>query len=163
MKENTLLLKNVPQPKVSSIINDFLNKGEGNCKDLRNNLSRYKNIFHYSIQMFFLKFTVQPKGEASISRAVSTLFLKPTKIIKKIEASLGKNPHNHEEIRDETCVYEQKPIKIDDFNEDEEKEVKDRVEKRKEKIRQVAENNKLLKIKKKKKKIEDNKKKRKKK
>ena len=29
-----------------------------------------------------------------------------------MEDSLGKNPHNNEEIRDETCVYEQKPIKI---------------------------------------------------
>ena len=38
-----------------------------------------------------------------------------------MEASLGKNPHNYEEIRDETCVCEQKSIKIDDFNEDEEK------------------------------------------
>ena len=36
-----------------------------------------------------------------------------------MEASLGKNPHNYEEIRDEACVCEQKPIKIDDFNEDE--------------------------------------------
>ena len=36
-----------------------------------------------------------------------------------MEASLRKNPHNYEEIRDEACVCEQKPIKIDDFNEDE--------------------------------------------
>ena len=62
-----------------------------------------------------------------------------------MEASLGKSPHNSEEIRDETCVYEQKPIKIDDFNEDEEKEVKERAEKRKQKRREVTENNKLLK------------------
>ena len=39
--------KNVLQPKVSEIINDFLNEGEENYKDLRNNLSRYKNIFQY--------------------------------------------------------------------------------------------------------------------
>ena len=31
--------KNVLQPKVSEIINDFLNEGEENYKDLRNNLS----------------------------------------------------------------------------------------------------------------------------
>ena len=62
-----------------------------------------------------------------------------------MKASLGKSPHNYEEIRDETCVYEQKPIKIDDFNEDEEKEVKERAEKRKQKRREVTENNKLLK------------------
>ena len=37
--------ENVLQPKVSEIINDFLNEGEENYKDLRNNLSRYKNVF----------------------------------------------------------------------------------------------------------------------
>ena len=46
-------------------------------------------------------------------------------------------------------VYKQKPIKIDDFNEVEEKEGKERVEKRKIKRREVAEKNKLLKEKKK--------------
>ena len=73
-----------------------------------------------------------------------------------MEASLRKNSHNYEESRDETSVYEQKPIKIDDFNEDEEKEVEDRVEKQMQKRREAAENNKFLK---KKKKIEDNQKK----
>ena len=97
-----------------------------------------------SIQTFSLKFTVQLKGEASISRAISTLFLKPANIRKKMEASPGKNPHNYEEIRDETCVCEQKLIKIDDFNEDEEKEVKERVEKRKQKRKEVTEINKPL-------------------
>ena len=62
-----------------------------------------------------------------------------------METSLGKSPHNYEEIRDETCVYEQKPIKIDDFIEDEEKEVKERAEKSKQKRIEVTENNKLLK------------------
>ena len=42
---------------------------------------------------------------------------------KKLEASLGKNPDNYEEIRNETD--EQKHIKVDDFNEIEEKEVKE--------------------------------------
>ena len=36
--------------------------------------------------------------------------------------SLGKNPQNYE-----ICIYERKPIKIYDFNEAEEKEVKERV------------------------------------
>ena len=59
--------------------------------------------------------------------------------------SLGKNPQNYKNVRDETNVYEQKSIKINDFNEDEEKEVKERVEKRKIKRREVAEKNKPLK------------------
>ena len=55
-----------------------------------------------------------------------------------------------------TRMYEKKPVKIDDFNEAEEKEVKERIEKRKQKRREAAENNKFLK---KKNKIEDNQKK----
>ena len=35
---------------------------------------------------------------------------------------LGKNPNNYEGAHDETHVYVQKPIKIDEFSEAEEKE-----------------------------------------
>ena len=42
---------------------------------------------------------------------------------------LRKNPQNYENVCNETSVYEQKLIKIDDFNEIEEKEVKECVEK----------------------------------
>ena len=58
---------------------------------------------------------------------------------------LGKNPNNYEGVRDETHAYEQKPVRIDEFNEAEEKEVKEQIEKRKIKRREVAEKNKLLK------------------
>ena len=58
--------------------------------------------------------------------------------------TLGKNPQNYEDILNETCVYEQKPIKIDAFNKAKEKEVKERIEKRKIKRRKVAEQNILL-------------------
>ena len=67
---------------------------------------------------------------------------------------LSKNPQSLAGVSNEVSVYEQKPIKIDDFNEIEEKEIKERVEKRKMKRREVTENNKLLK----KKEQEDNKK-----
>ena len=65
---------------------------------------------------------------------------------------LGKNPQNYENNHAETCAFEQKPINTDKFNEAEEKEVKERVEKSKIKRRKVAEQNKL---KKKKRKNED--------
>ena len=67
---------------------------------------------------------------------------------KKLESSLGKNPENYETICNETNIQKQKPINIDDFNEVEEKEVKEGVEKQKQKRREVAEKNKLLKKKK---------------
>ena len=59
-------------------------------------------------------------------------------------SSLGKNSENYEAIRNETTIYEQKPVSIDDFNEEEEEDVKGRVKKRKQKRREVAEKNKLL-------------------
>ena len=60
-------------------------------------------------------------------------------------SSLGKNLENYGNIRNEINIYEQKPVNIDGFNEVEEKEVKERVEKRKQKRQEVAEQNKLLK------------------
>ena len=42
-------------------------------------------------------------------------------------------------------MYEENPVKSDDFNKAEEKEVKERIEKRKQKGREVAQNNQLLK------------------
>ena len=101
------------------------------------------------IQMFFLRSIVQLKGESSISRAISTLYLKIYKDKKNVESSLGKNSYNYEGVQDETSVYEQKPIEIDGFYETEEKIVEEKVEKRKNKRRGVAESDKFLKNKKK--------------
>ena len=64
---------------------------------------------------------------------------------KTLKSSLEKNHNNYESIRDETNIYKQKPINIDQFNEIEEAEVKERIEKRKQKRREVAEKIKLLK------------------
>ena len=55
--------------------------------------------------------------------------------------------------RNEISAYEQKPIKICDFNKAGEKEIKERVEKIKIKRREVDENNTLKKKKRNKKKI----------
>ena len=74
------------------------------------------------------------------------IIFKTYKDKRQLASSLGKNPENYETIPNETNIYEQKPINVDDFNEVEEKEVKERVEKQKR--REVAEKNKLLKKKK---------------
>ena len=58
---------------------------------------------------------------------------------------LRKKPQNYKKIRIDVSVYERRPIKIDDFNEAEENKIKEGVEKRKIKRREVVENNKLLK------------------
>ena len=57
---------------------------------------------------------------------------------------LGKNPQNYEGVCNKISVYEQKPIKIDDFNKAEESKIKERIEIRKIKRREIAENNKLF-------------------
>ena len=62
-----------------------------------------------------------------------------------MENSLGINPENYESIDNKTYTYEQKPINVADFNEVEEKEVKERIEKQKPKRQEVVEKNKLLK------------------
>ena len=92
------------------------------------------------ILTFTQKFTVRLKGEALIKD-------------KKSMEHLGKNPANHKSEHTETFTFEQKPIEIDDFNETEEKEVKERPEKRKIKRQEVAEKNKLLKKRKRRKKM----------
>ena len=132
--------ENVLQPKVSEIINDFLNKGKENYKDLRNNSSQYKNMFQYVYSNVFPEIYWSAERTGFDFTSNFHIIFKTYKDKKKMEASLGKHPHNYAEIRDETCVYEQKPIKIDVFNEDEEKEVKERFEKRKQKRKEVAEN-----------------------
>ena len=58
---------------------------------------------------------------------------------------MRKIPQNYDNAYSETSVFEQKPIKVDDFNETEGKEIKKRVKKRKLKRREVAEQNKLKK------------------
>ena len=51
---------------------------------------------------------------------------------------LGKNPQNYLHEHDVTSIFKQKLIKIDDFDMEEEKQVKERVEERKIKRREVA-------------------------
>ena len=132
------------QGKVSEIIADFLNEGDENYKDLRNNLSHYKNIFQYLYLNFFPEIYCSTEKRCFHLKSNFQIIFKTFKDKKKLEDFVGKNSHNYEEIRNETCVYEQKAIKIDEFNETEEKEVKERIERRNQKRTKVAESNKLF-------------------
>lgn len=106
------------------------------------------------MQIFSLRFAAQMKEGCSILRAISTLSLKLTRTRKIWKLLWGKILHNYEGICNKTCLYEQKPVKIDGFNKAEEKEVKERVKKRKKEKKEVAENKNFFL---KKKKQEDNK------
>ena len=137
------------QPKVSEIITEFLKESEENYLALRNNLSQYKNIFQYVYSNIFTEIYCSTERRGFELKSNFHIIFKTYKDKKKMEP-LGKNTQNYEDIRNETYFYEQKPLKIDDFNEAEEKEVKEHVEKRKIKRREVAEKNKFEKKKKKK-------------
>ena len=117
---------------------------------LRNNLSQYKNIFQYAYSNVFPEIYCATEKRGF---DLKSTFYKD----KKIE-QFGKNPQNYKNAYAETSVFEQKPIKIDDFNEVEEKEAKELAEKRKMEQKMVAEKNKLLRKKKKQEKNEEDKK-----
>ena len=137
--------KNVLQPKVYEIIHDFLKESYDNSKDLRNNLSSHKNIFQYVYSNVFPEIYCSTEHRGFDLKSNFHIIFKTYKDKKQLEISFGKNPDNYETIRDDTSIFEQKPIRIDNFNEIEEKQVKERVEKRKQKCCEKAENNKLLK------------------
>ena len=132
------------QPKVSKIITDFLKEGNENDIEMRNNLSQYKAIFQYVYSNAFLEiFCSTERRGFDLKSTFHSIFKTYRDKKEKKKEQFGKNPQNYESVHNETCVYEQKSIKINDFNEAEEKEVKESVEKRKIKRRKVAEKNKL--------------------
>ena len=144
MQESNFLYlngNNVLQPKVPEIITDFLNEGRENYIELRSNLSQYKDIFQYVYSNVFPEIYCSAEYRGFNLKSTFHIMFKTYKDKKDIE-SLATNPPNYENVRNETDVYEQKPIKIDDFNEAEEKEIQERVEKRKMKQKEVAEKNK---------------------
>ena len=96
------------------------------------------------ILTYILKWIVQQKEEVSIGKVHlnQSLKLPKGKKIKQTE----KIPQNYQAKQHDSFVFEQKPVEIDVFNDDKEKEVKERVKKkRKKKGEEVAEKNKPLK------------------
>ena len=136
--------KNVLQPKVLQIIAEFIEADEKNYRLLQNNLSSYKNIFQYVYSNFYLEIYCSTENRGFDLKSNFHMMFKTYKDKMQMR-SLGKNPINYENIQKETNTYEQKPVNIDDFNDSEEADAKERVEKRKRKRREVAQKNKLLK------------------
>ena len=131
-----------------------MKESDDNYTDLRNNLSSYKNTFQYVYFIVFPEIYCSTEHRGFDLRSNFHIIFKTYKDKKQLETSLGKNPDNYETIRNGTSIFEQKTIKVDDFNEIEEKQVKERVEKRKQKRHEAVEYNKVLK---KKRKLEENK------
>ena len=110
-----------------------MDEDESHYKELRNNLSSYKSIFQYIYSNVFPEIYCSTEKRGFDLKSNFHIIFKTYKDKKQLESSLEKNPKNYENIRKEANVYEQKPVTIDDFNEAEEKEVKERVEKRRQK------------------------------
>ena len=133
------------QPKVVEIITDFIKEDKNNYKQLRNNLSSYKSVFQYVYSNVFPEICcATEKRRFDLISNFHIIFI-TYKDKKQWESSMGKNPENFETIHYETKIYEQKPINIDEFNDVEKTESRECIAKGKEKCRDVAEKNKLLK------------------
>ena len=80
------------------------------------------------ILTYILKWIVQQKEEVSIGKVHlnQSLKLPKGKKIKQTE----KNPQNYQAKQHDSFVFEQKLVEIDVFNDDKEKEVKERVKKK---------------------------------
>ena len=72
------------------------------------------------------------------------MFLRSRKIKKNVEQS-GKNPQNYAVGRNESFSFDQNPLEINIFNDEEEAEIKKRVEKRKMKPQEVTKRSQVLK------------------
>ena len=128
--------KNVLQLKVVEIISDFIREDKNNYKELRNNLSSYKSIFQYVYSNVFPEIYCETKKRGfDLKSNFHTIFKAYKQKKKSWEVSLGKNTEKYGSRRNETNIYEQKPINVDEFNDVEENEVCERVKKRKEKRR----------------------------
>ena len=81
MEKNFLYLnrKNVLQPKVSEIINDFLDEDSNNYNEMRNNLSQYKNIFQYVYSNIFTEIIALRNSKDLISKVCSVSCLQHIK------------------------------------------------------------------------------------
>lgn len=100
-----------------------MEKDENNYKELRNNLSSYKSIFLYVYSNVFRETYCSSEKSGFDLKSNFHFIFKTYKSKKQQESSLEKNPDNYQTIHSKTNSYEQKPIKIEDFNEIEETEV----------------------------------------
>ena len=147
----TKFYKHICQEKNFVYLNckKFIEADDNNYRLLQNNLSSYKTIFQYVYSNVFPEIYCSTEKRGFDLKSNFHIMFKTYKDKKQLQSSMGKNPANYETIRKETNIYEQKSVNIDDFNEAEEVELKQGVEKRKGKRRIVAEKNKLVKNKRK--------------
>ena len=101
-----------------------MKESNNNYKDFANNLPSYKNIFQFVYCNVFPEIYCSTELHGFDLKSNFHIIFKMYKDKKQLEISLGENPDNNETIRFDNSIFEQKPIKVDDFNEIEEKQVK---------------------------------------
>ena len=103
-----------------------MEKDENNYKELRNNLSRYKSIFQYVYSNVFREIYCSTEKSGFNLKSNFHFIFKTNKGKKHQQINrvlLGKTQIITKRYITKTNSYEQKPIKIEDFNETEETEV----------------------------------------
>ena len=138
--ENFLYIngKNVLYLKAAEIIWKFIQADEKNFNKLQNNVCQFKNMFEYVYSNVYPEVYCSTERRGFDLRSTFHLVFKTYKAKKKFEQS-GKNPENYTFERNESFAFEQNPVEIDMFKDEEEKEIKERVEKRQKTQQEVAE------------------------
>ena len=147
--------RDVGQPGVLEIVRGFTDQGKQNLRMLQEHLARFKDIFQFVYSHVFLEvYTTSEKRGFDLKSNFHILLKAYRDKMMMRQHSLAKNSANYKQ-QNETCEFEQKPIKnFDQFSNNEEQEVKEWAEKRLAERREKAED---LKAKRRKQKSEENK------
>ena len=114
---------------------------EQNLRLLQEHLARFKDVYQYVYSHVFPEiYTTSEKRGFDLKSNFHILFKAYRDKMMMRQQSIAKNPVNYEQQQNETCEFEQKPIKsFNQFSDSEEQEVKERAEKRLAERREKAE------------------------
>ena len=142
--------KDVSQPGVLEISASFIDLSKQNLHLLQEKLARYKDIFQYVYSHVFPKVYTSTKKRGFDLKSNFHVMFKTyrDKMILRQQQVTAKNIENYEKERQDTCEFEQKPIKnFDQFSDSEEQQIKEQAEKQKAARRERAEESKSKKLK----------------
>ena len=114
---------------------------EQNLRLLQEHLARFKDVYQYVYSHVFSEiYTTSEKRGFDLKSNFHILFKAYRNKMMMRQQSIAKTPVNYEQQQNETCEFEQKPIKsFNQFSDSEEQEVKERAEKRLAERREKAE------------------------
>ena len=119
--------RDVSQPRVLEIVGKFVDQDKNNLRLLQQCLTNYKDIFQYVYSCTYPEiYTMSEKRSIDMKSNFYILFktFKDKILIK--QQQLAKRAENFEAERNEESEFEQKPLlKFNEFNDEEEKEIKE--------------------------------------